>query len=403
MTRIWRRFRLPVRWGVTASAILLCFAQTVEAQVGSQFSSAILSGWSAGISSAGGFEDGAQFVLGEPVRAYSFGANASAAKLWRTRSNRLEFSGGGGLRQYPGNSTLDQRTYDFSGNISHAFSRTTTASFGMGASSFFVERAISASGTPGPSLGRLVSLRSRTAAASFGMQLRRGYTASFTANRQEMRTSTVGLFGGTFASVGASLNAQLSRSLAFSFSTVSQYSRFDTLGVTLPRASASLSYSDPFGFSAGVSAGTVFGAAGGIPLGSRIGVGVSVAFRNRILGQISGDLTRDVGQAFGIATGIQVNQSAAFGVAKSFTRAWGASTRFSIGTLSTVAPGSPSTSVGLGTVGTSLAISRNASVSIGGYANSFGGAAGQRFNGKGVTASLSYGWSQSRRGDDAAR
>jgi hypothetical protein len=402
MTRFWKRFRLVVWWGALLPAALLSVAQPVEAQAGSQFSSAILSGWSANLSSAGGYEDGAQFALGQPVRAFSVGANGSVAKLWRTRSNRLEVSGGGGLRSYPSNPTLDQRTYDVSGSITHSFSRTTTASFGMNASSFFVDRAITASG-PGVALGRLVNLQSTSAAAAFGLQLRRGYTASFSANRSEMRTNSVGIFGGTFASVGASMIGQLSRSTSLSFSTVSQYSRFDTVGVTLPRASATLSYNDPFGFTAGVTAGTVFGSAGGIPLASRIGVGVSVGFRNRFLGQISGDLNRDVGQAFGIVTGIQVTQSAAFGISKPFTRAWSGSTRLSIGTLSTVEAGAPSTSVALGTISTSLALSRTANLSVGVYSNSFGASAGQRFNGKGVTASLSYGWSQSRPGAAPAR
>ncbi len=390
--RTWLRDLRVV--GLFATA--LCIARPASAQVASKFSSAILSGWSAGISANGGYEDGIQLVLGQPVTAYAFGANANAAKLWRTRHDRVEVSAGAGLRQYPTNPILDQRTYDFGGSVLHTFTRTTTAQVGLNASSFFVDRAITGAG-PGVALGRLVNVRTQTASALFGTQIRRGYTASLTANRQVLQTSTVGLFPGVFASVGANLAGQLSRATSINVGVVSQYSRFDTNEVTLPRIIGTASYTDPFGFSASFTGSTVMGSAAALPLLSRLGLGLSVGFRTR-LGQFSGDLTREVGQAFGFVTGIQVTSSAAMGYSKQITRALTTSARGSIGRLSTVEAGAPSTAVSLASAGMSLAIARGATISLSAFASKFGNGT-QTLNGKGVSTSMSYGWAQQRRGD----
>jgi len=400
MPREWCRFWLRDLRAIALSATVLWTASTARAQAASQFSSAILSGWSAGISATGVYEDGVQLVLGAPVKAAAFGASANAAKLWRTRHDRLEFSAGGGIRQYPSNPVLDQRNYDLNGSLIHSFSRTTTAQLGAGVSSFFVDRAITATGT-GPALGRLVNLTTQSASAAFGTQIRRGYTASVSANRQEIQTSTVGLVGGTFASVGAHVIGQLSRTTNLSVSGVSQYSRFDTIGVTLPRVSATAAYIDPFGFTASLSAGIIVGSARGIPLLSRIGLGLSVGFRSR-LGQFSGDLQREVGQAFGFVTGIQVTQSAGMGYTRQITRAWTTGARASIGSLSTVQVGAPRTSVSQASINTSFSLARGAAISIGAFANKFGGGA-QNFSGRGINTTISYGWAQRRRGEPAAR
>ena len=392
--------RLDRRAGLLG-ILAFMLAPGLGAQAASRFASSVLSGWSASLGALGGWEEGLQFVNGAPAQATSGGVGGSVAKLWQTRRDRIEASATGAVVKYQGNPLLDRVTYDVNTGITHTFSRAIQAQVGAGIGEQILNQALTPSGT-GPLLLTLVRASTKSAGTALRMQFGRKVGAELAANGQDIRTGTVGVFGGQFGNVAASLNAQINRETNVSLVGSSQFSRIDTTSFILPRIAATAIYIHRSGFTAGASAGTVFAPTSvDLPLSSRVALSGSVGFRLGT-GQYSAVAQREVQQAFGFGSGLIVFKSVSGVATKRFTRAFSADGSYSVGRQDVVGASTQSARIDAVSLGLTMGIARGAGFSFSAFARRFEDGV-QRFVSRGVTTGFTYRWSQQRRSPPRAR
>ncbi len=388
------------RRGCVTSLLVCLAASDLGAQSTSRFAASVLSGWSAALGMAGGWEEGLQFVNGVPAQATSGAINGSVAKLWQTRRDRIEASVGGALTKYPSNPVLDRLTYDINTGILHTFSRGTSAQIGLGASSMILNQALTAAGTGAPLL-QLVRADTKSASTAFRARFGRRFGAEVSANGQDIKTSTVGIFGGQFATVAATFTGQLSRETLVSVAASNQYTRIDTSEINLPRASAAVRYRSRSGLVLGASAGTVFlpSTSVQLPLTSRISAAGNVVIPVGSA-QLSAEVHRDVNQAFGFASGLLRSKSVAGGASKRFTRSLSVDGSYSVTWQEIVGSTALPTQIDAVSLGSNYGLGRGAAFSFAAFARRFSDGALQ-FVSRGVTTGLTYNWSQQRRSQPA--
>ncbi len=376
--------------------LLSLTASGVGAQASSRFASSVLSGWSAGVSATGGWEEGLQFIDNRPAQANFVGASGNAAKLWQTRRDRIEASASGSVTRYPTLPTLDRLNYDFNTGILHSFSRSTTVQLGVGTGSIATSQALTPSGTGGPALFQLVQARTNSGLAAFRTQFGRRISAEVSASGQDIRTETAGVLGGQFATATASLAGQLSRTLTLSLIASTQYSKIDTNEFNLPRGGAALSYRNRSGLIAVIAAGAVSTPGSvQVPLASRLSMvgNLAVPFRKF---QFAANAQREVGQVFGLAAGLLVAQTVGGGVTTRMTRSLTLDGAYSIGTQDPVGTPEPTSRIESISTGANYVISRGAVVTFSAFARRFT-ALPQQIVSRGVTTGFAYRWSQQRR------
>jgi hypothetical protein len=382
------------RWAVAVvAAVVLSVGLPLcaNAQLASKFSSAILSGWSAGVGMSSGFEDGLQFVNGARVQTVSYGAGVNAAKLWRLRKDAIDASAAGGIVQYPEQPFLNQKTYEFGGGVVHTFSRFTSATVRAQASSSFINRSVGLSGT-GVLLGQLIEARSQSLSASYQTQFRRSLTASMNGSIQRINTGTPGFEGGQFSSLGVAVGGQLNRETTLGAAASYTLSQLAGVGANLPVVSASLDHRRRSGLNARVSGGAAVGPGLDVPFLSRLFGSVTGGLAGR-WGEVSVEAQRTIGQQFGLdSTSLQeIN----------FEKKESAATTAGLGGFGGVQAGGVSSRQTSYSASTRYLLSRSMTVALRGFIQQQTGA----FDVTSKVASLnfSYGWSQSRRAEPAAR
>jgi len=378
------------------AGVLVCLTASGVGAQASRFATSVLSGWSAGLSATGGWEDGVQFVDNRPAQANFASASGNAAKLWQTRRDRIEASVTGSVTRYPTMPVLDRLNYDINLRMLHSFSRSTTAQLGAGTSSIAINQALTASGTGGPVLLQLVQARTNSGVAAFTTQIGRKIHAELSANGQDIRTETVGILGGQFATIGATLTGQLSRELSLNVAALNQYSKIDTSVFNLPRATAALNYLNRSGVVIGIRAEAVAAPASvPVPLSSRISFAANLAVPVRTV-SLSANAQRDVGQIFGFGAGLLLSQTVGAGLIKRFNRSLSLDGSYSLGTQETLGSNMPVMRIEAISTGANYVISRRAVITFSAFARRFT-AGPTQFIGRGVTTGFAYNWSQQRR------
>ena len=399
MTQFIQQANIRIVAAVSAACLLISVPRCAEAQLASKFSSAILSGWSAGLGMTTGFEDDLQFVNGAGVQAASYGVGANAAKLWRSRKDVLDGSISGGLVQYPQQRVLNQKAYEVGGGVVHNFSRFTSALVRGQLSSSFINRSLGGGG-PGVLLGTLIEARSRSATAAVQRQFRRSMTASLTGSIQQVSSGTPGFGTGQFSSAGVTVGGQLNRETTLGAAANFQFSRLAGVSVNLPVVSASLEHRRRSGLNARVSAGAAVGSGLDVPAVSRLFGSVTGGFAGR-WGEVSAEAQRTIGQQFGLdSTSLQAINSASVSLSKPFTRQLSAGVSAGIGAFGGIGPGGIDSRQTNYSANTRYLINRAMTVSLRGVLLQQRGVF--NLNSKVVTAAFSYGWSQSRRAEPAA-
>lgn len=387
------------KWALTGMwCVIATVPQLAQAQLASAFSSTILSGWSAGLSTGSGYEDGLQLVNGVGIKAVSLGVGGSGNKLWRSRKNTIDGSVSGGLVRYPQLPVLDQKNYSFSAGLAHNFTRYTGAQLRGQLSSQFINTSLGVGG-PGIQLGRLLQVRSRTVTGAFQTQIRRSIVASVNGSIQQVNGGTAGFGTGQFSSAGASVVGQLNRETTLGVAATFQFSQIVGIGANLPVVAATLAHRRRSGLHAQVSAGAAVGPGLDIPLISRLFGSGNVGFAGR-WGEVTVEAQRSIGQQFGIdSTSLQQINGAGIVLSKSFTRSFTAGVGAGIGGFSGLEAGGVSSRLAGYTANGRYQLNRAMAFSVQGAIRQQTGA----FNvdSKVVSASFTYGWSQSRRADPA--
>jgi hypothetical protein len=392
------------QWFLVAGSVGACIASPMHAQAAltSSFSSAILSGWSAGIGLSSGAEDDLQFLNGAGVQAVSYGVGANAAKLIRLRKNILDGSVSGSLVQYPQQQLLNQRNYDVGAGVVHTFSRFSSATLRGQMSSAFINRLVGGTG-PGVFTGQLIEAKSRSLTGTYQRQLRRSIVAGVNGGIQRVSTGTPGFGTGQFSSAGVSITGQLNRETELGAGATFNFSQLDTTGASLPVVTGTIAHRRRSGLNARASVGAAVGPSIEVPLLSRLYGSVSGGYGGR-WGEVSVEAQRTIGQQFGAGTTtLQEVISASISASKNFTRQLSAGASAGLGGFGGVETGSEGVNSRQTDYSGNAAyrFSRSMSLTVRGVYRRQRGVfnVDSRF----VNASFAYGWSQSRRAEGPAR
>lgn len=174
------------------------------------------SGWLLSGGLGQGWESNVRFASPDGAGDLTTRARLDAARLWRTRRDRVALASSGALIRFRSLSDLDRSAYSVSLDATHEFTRRTSTVFDYRLQSDLTNRSVTSSGE-GSLLPGLVSARSHTASAALAYRATRMVTTRVDARAQRVSFDTPGLASGWLAVVGGDVTRRQSRFAQYSF------------------------------------------------------------------------------------------------------------------------------------------------------------------------------------------